>query len=68
MTTLKFIDGKAIVKNGRKIIAKVYDREVYYRLKNVKCNCSYPYSLEMCVGQRDCDSIEECIKFIEKYS
>jgi hypothetical protein len=64
---INFINGKAIVKQGRRIIAKVYDRAVFYPANNIKAGYSSPYSLEMAVGQRECATVEEAKHFIEKY-
>jgi hypothetical protein len=66
---LNFKDGKAIVKKGNKIIAKVIDRKKFYKINNIKSTYSskYPYSIEMSGGIRECETIEECIYYIEKY-
>lgn len=65
---INFINGKAIIKIGRNIIAKIYDRRVFYRANNIKSGYSYPYSIELNVGSRECQTIDECIEFIEKYT
>lgn len=70
MVTLNFIHGKATVKNGRKIVAKIFDREQFFKGTKMEghYNKEYPFMLEMNIGGRECTSIDECIQFIEKYS
>jgi len=70
MTDFTFINGKAIIKKGRKIIAKIYDLAVFYEVNKIKSGYSkkYPYTLELKVGSRECESLEDCSKMIEKYA
>jgi len=66
---LKFVNGRALLKKGNKILAKVYDRAVYYPANNMKSSYpkNEPYSLEMSMGSRGCSSLEEVLSFINKY-
>lgn len=68
MESLKFIKGRAIVKDDRKVIAKIYHRPTFYPLHNINSGYSQPYSIEMNIGQRECKDLEECIFFIKKYT
>ena len=63
-----FIAGKATIKQGRKTIAKVFDRDVFYPANNIKGKYSHKYSLEISGGLRECDTIDEVNFFIEKYT
>lgn len=68
---IKFVDGKAIVKDGRKIIAKVYDRPIYYKKHNLanKYNDKYQYSLEIpSIGQKDCENLNDVVSMINKHT
>ena len=67
VSQVKFENGKAVLRAGRKIVAKIYDRAVFYRVNNIKSGFSHPYSFEIAAGHRECDSIEECIEYINKY-
>lgn len=66
---LNFVDGKAVLKKGNKILAKVYDRAVFYPANNLKSGYpkNEPYSLEMSVGSRGCSSLEEVLMYLNKY-
>lgn len=69
--TLHFIKGKAEIKKGRKVIAKVYYRPDFYREHNIKSQFSekYPYSIEINgVGHRECESLKEALSKIEEYT
>lgn len=67
---INFVNGRAIIKLGKKIIAKIYDRRVYYQFHNIKSGYSekYPYSLEINIGSRECEDLNEAILFIKKYT
>ena len=67
---ITFENGKAVIKSGRKIIAKVFDREVFYAHNNIARNFSdsEKFSLEMMGGIFLCESVEKCIELLEKYS
>lgn len=67
---IKFIAGESIIKQGRKIFAKVYDREEYHKHAGLEKFWSekYPYSLEIrSMGIRECETLEEVKFFINKY-
>lgn len=66
---INFVNGKAIVKNGKKVIAKLFDKNVFYSFHNMKntYNTSYPFTLEMNCGIVDCESIEKAIELINEY-
>jgi hypothetical protein len=67
---LNFVNGRALVKNGRKTIAKVYDRAVFFKGTRFENSFArFPYSLEIAnVGQRECKTLEEAVSFIETYA
>lgn len=68
---LKFVDGKAIVKSGRKIVGKVFDKQTFYQSKNIPKTYDekYPYSLEIpSMGQRNCESIDDVLTMLNKYA
>jgi hypothetical protein len=66
---LKFVDGKALVKKGNKILAKVFDREAYFKAQNVNVSFSpkYPYSLTINAMTRECESLDEVLTYLNKY-
>lgn len=67
-TDLNFINGKATVKQGRKIVAKVFDRAVFYPAHNIKSDYKEPYQLTLYFGAaRDCKTLAECVEMINKY-
>lgn len=65
---LKFVDGKAIIKKGNKVVAKIYDRPVYYKANNIKSTFSpkYPVSLDVNGTTRECESIEDALSALNK--
>ena len=66
--TIQFVDGKAVVREGRKTIAKVFDRPVFFKGTRYENNFGrYRYSVEMYCGQKECSTIEEVIETIEGY-
>lgn len=71
MITITFNNqGVAVVKKGRKVISKVYNRPVFWKAKNIEniqYNTKYPYSLAIKGMSRECESLEEVTYFIEKY-
>lgn len=66
---LKFKNGKAEIKQGRKTIAKIIDRKEFYKINNLPQSYSekYPYSLEMKFGIAECENLNKCIELINKY-
>ena len=66
---LNFIDGRAIIKDGKIIVARVYDRDKFFKIHNINSGWSkYPYSIEIPnIGSRECKNIKECLFFINKY-
>lgn len=66
---LKFENGRAIIKKGRKIIAKIIDRESFFKAQNVESLYSkqYPFSLEIAGGIRECESLDDAVEFLNKY-
>jgi hypothetical protein len=65
-----FKDGEAIIKRGRKIIAKVFDRYEYYKKHNMAITFSnkYPYSLEIPnIGMVECENLTEVERLLSKY-
>lgn len=62
------VKGKAEIKEGRKIIAKIYDRAVFFKEHKITSGFSHPYSIEIPgVGSRECDTLQECIDKINEY-
>jgi hypothetical protein len=65
---LKFVDGKCVLKNGRKMVARIYYRPVYYKINNIPNGYSHPYALEIpSIGQRGCNDIDEVLTYLNKY-
>jgi len=68
---MEFNNGLAIIRKKGKIVAKCYDRAIYYPLMGIKSQFSsqYPYSIEIKgIGSRECETVEECETFINKYT
>ncbi len=66
---IKWIDGKAVVKEGRKVIAKIYDRRIFFaKLPSVGWNRKFQYSIEIGSMMRECTTIDECLYFIDLYN
>ena len=70
---LKFKDGVAIIKNGRRKVAKVVDvkaRSDFFKSmgKSYPSNSQFPYNLEIGSGVRQCKNMGEVIKYLNKYS
>ena len=65
---LKFIDGKCVIKNGKKIVAKIFYRPDFYAAHGIKSQHSYPYSLEINGGMRECSDIDEVLLYLNKYT
>lgn len=57
---MRFTNGKAIIKIGRKIVAKVYDRSVLFSGTKLEDKYSIRYSLELTtIGMaRECSTQE----------
>lgn len=65
---LKFVNGKALIKKGNKILAKVFDRNAFHAGTNAKFNKQYPYSLEIPgMGTKECESIDDVLAGLNKY-
>ena len=67
MTEINFKNGKAEIKNGRKIIAKVYDRKVFFAGTRYENSFSKPFSVEICGMMKECVSLDEVKQTLEKY-
>jgi hypothetical protein len=61
---LNFINGKALIKRGRKTIAKVYDRPIFFNGLKVAWNPCFPYSVEVNGMAAECISIEDAITLL----
>lgn len=72
LTTLYFIDGTAVIKQGRKKIANIVDREVFYERHNIpgSYNKDLPYMLELCSMKvaRECADLNEAKFYLHKYT
>lgn len=65
---LEFINGQAIIKKGRKIFAKIYDKPVFYQINKINSGYSLPYQLEIIgLGARECKDLAEVEEMILKY-
>lgn len=62
---INFINGKSIIKSGRKIIAKVYYRPDFFKGTNVSWDTRYPYFLEINGMAAQCTSINEAIELFK---
>ena len=63
------IDGLCIIKKGRKILAKIYDRDIYYPAHKIKSSYQYRFNLEIpesggCWG---CNNLDEVEKYFNKF-
>jgi len=68
ITTESFTNGKATIKNGRKIVAKVFDREAYYAANNIKSAVGHcKFSVEMLGGSFSCIDLQEVNAILTKY-
>jgi hypothetical protein len=66
--TIQFINGKAEIKQGRKVLAKIFDKPVFYAAHNIQSGYSFPYSLEISgIGIRECSSLQEVLEQLNKY-
>ena len=66
---MEFKNGKAIIKKGRKIIAKVYDRPVFFANAKTKVSYSKRYSLDIpYLGIFQSDDFSEIERMIEKHA
>lgn len=68
---LQFVNGRAEIKKGRKSVAWIYDRAVYYAFNCIKSAFApeAAFSVNIAgVGQRECASAEEALGFVEKYA
>lgn len=62
MATLKFKNGKAQIKDGKNVIATIYDRAVFFAGTKVNWNANFPFALSMNGGQAEVKSLGEAIK------
>lgn len=62
--------GVFIFKEGRKIVARLYNREVFYPLNNIKSTYSEKYSLELTQLSvaKSSNNIHELIFDLQKYT
>ena len=67
MNNLQFTEGAAIIKQGRRILAKVYDRAIFYPLHKIPSKYSFQYSIEMMGGAFECADLTEVNRILEKY-
>ena len=64
---LNFVNGKATLKQGRKTIAVVYHRPEYFKGQDIPYILRYPYGLQMSVGFRECETLDEVKELIKTY-
>ena len=63
-------EGIAFVKRKRKIVAKVYNRPIFWKANNIQrfsFNPKYPFSLVISGMSRECETLKDVTFFIEKY-
>lgn len=63
-------EGRAVIKTGKKVIAKATNLAVFYQAFKIKAGISkeYPFNIEITgCGIRQCKDVEECIKYINLY-
>ena len=65
MIDINFINGKSVIKQVRKIIAKVYYRPEFFKGKNVNWDTRYPYCLEINGMAAQCKSIDEVMELFQ---
>lgn len=67
---LSFVDGVAVIKDGNRIIAKIYDRDVFFPLNNIPGTYAQdePFSVEFGGVSRGVKTVEQAVDFIEKYN
>jgi len=63
---LKFVGGRAIVRSGRNIVAKIYDRKEFFKGTKVSWSAKYPFSLEMSVGIKECVSLRDALDSLNR--
>ena len=54
-----FKNGVWIIKNGRKIVAKICYRPEFFKGLNVRWNEKYPYSIEVNGMGAECSTLED---------
>jgi hypothetical protein len=66
---MQFTQGKAEIKKGGRVVAKIYDRPTYYKAHKIPSQHAekYPYSLELRGIARECETLEEAIFYLNKY-
>jgi len=68
LTMFIFENGKATVKSGRRTIAKIYDRNTFFKGTRLENSFTqFPYSVEMFGGTFECINLDEAVKVYEKY-
>lgn len=63
-------EGVAVLKKGRRIVAKVFNRPIFWKVNNLhrySYDPKYPFSLEISGMSRECESIEDVKAMIDKY-
>lgn len=68
--TINFIKGLAIIKSGRRTVAKIYDRPEYFKGTKLEGKYSERYSLELThlSVARECTTLEEVVHYLTKYT
>ena len=64
---ITFLNGCAILKDGRKVIAKIYNRKEFFKNTNVSYNEKYLFSVEFNGLMKECITLIECLEMIDKY-
>ena len=65
---MQFIKGKAEIKHGRKIVAKIFDRKEFFKGTRYENSFTqFPYSVETMGGSFQCKDMNEVETIINKY-
>jgi len=61
---LNFINGKALIKAGRKTIAKIYNRPIFFAGLKIAWNPRFPYSVEVNGMAAECVNLDDAIELL----
>jgi len=68
ITMFTFENGKAVIKQGRKTIAKIYDRNTFFKGTRLENSFTqFPYAVEMLGGTFECVDLNDAMRIYEKY-
>lgn len=65
---MEFTNGLFVIKRGRKIIAKVYDRNEFFKGTRYENSFKqFPYSIEAFGGMFECTDLEDVKRILNKH-